>query len=382
MVDAPSSLDPSPWLADSLQLLQTSIPEPAWTMKAVSQIFGESAAGVDLHPWGITLDIDARRVPIAIARFKLPASDLDLVDAGGIKPVYAGASTIVTLKVGWKRSGSADVQTVFRGWITEITVENGVASCVAQTMDSVLDSKALSTYEVPDTYTTVAQVFSDVTSNWGVILSPWTTNVIGALPTPTSGQLAGFRSLNLGGGSYYDGLSAAALALGQWLRGSLVGPGWLDLSARYDGGAALNLDPFVDADSILTRHSIDDFATSIVLTAVWGEGTNQKSSKLGFGTSQGWSSVTYGFEAGIIKEITANYRPPGGVLASNDPIGNAYAQAYGSRVWRHQATGRAVWWLRPRSIVSFGGKTGQVDALNFDVDAGTMTVAIRPTSAY
>jgi len=377
MVNAPSSLDPSPWLADSLQLLQTGIPEPAWTMTGQPYQWdaGEGFGALfDLHPWDIVVDIDARRVPIGTARFKLPASEV----AAHPYSMIGGASTIITLKAGWKR-GPDNVQPIFRGWITDIEVVAGVATCSAVTMDQAMASARLGSYEVPDTYTTLAQVMTNLAPNWSVTITPPALDIIGTLPTPTAGQLAGFRALNLGGGSWYDGLSAAALSLGQWLRGSLTGPGWLTLSARYDGGTTLDLNPFLDADSIATTTSLDDFAAGVNLNVTWGEAPNQKTATNFY---LGVATDGLAFSAGAVKDISLNYRPPGGVLSNTDPIGTAFAQAYAARRWRRRGTGRAVWWLQPRGIVTIGDKTGQIDALNFNVDAGEMTVTIRPTSAY
>lgn len=371
MAAAPNANTPTPWASDSLTHAGGTVVEPSWSMTATSE---QGGGTFTLDPWDVTVDIDARRIPIATASFKLSASQVNTYAAY----VRAGASTRITLNAGWDRAGVPDVHPVFYGTLTDKDAANGVVVCAAATFDQLLTAPWATSYDVDNSYTTFVQAFNAIRYDWSPIQIP-SVDVVGTLPTPSAGQLSGFRSLIIGGGnSWIDGLVAMANSLGCWLRGSLTGPGWLTLSARYDSGTALDVAPFLDPTSVHVIESLDEWAPVVMLTAKWVEAGVEKTatnSYLGVATDD-----VFGGPAA--KEVTVNYRPPGGVLSATDPLGVLYAAAYANRRWQATGSGRALWWLQPRQVVTFGGKTGQIEAIRYGVDAGTMTLTIRPTSAY
>lgn len=367
MTAAPAATDPTPWAADSLTYAQSPLTKHAWSLTAVELISGAGPFAFDA--WGVTVDIDARRIPLAIATFKVPTAQVDAT-AGAFDPAQA---TFITLNAGWQRDSGPDLHPVFAGGLLSMESENGVTTCRAVTMDGILGKAG--PYTVSSGYTSVAQVVTDFSHIMVINTISLTTE--GVLPTPTAGQLAAFRSMSLGtNAGQMEALAQMALSLGCWIRGSLRTSTWLTLSARYDSGTAIDLTGIVGPAKIITGD--DDYARGVSLTAVWNDGATAKQAQAYFG----YASSPLGFEQSAAAEVTANYRPPGGVLSASDPVGQAYAAAYGTRRWRATATGRALWWLAPRQVATFGGKTGQLDAIVLNVDAGTATYTIRPTSAY
>lgn len=369
MVAAPSSLDPTPWAADSLAYAFSPLTEHTWSMTARELVWGDGGT-FTMDAWDVTVDIDARRIPIAIATFKVPAAQAE-AHPTAFNPVMA---TFITLNAGWKRTSGPDLHPVFVGGLVSMETSNGITTCRAVSMDGIMG--AYSNYAVPYNATSVAQVVAA----WSgyMVVNSITLTTEGALPTPTAGQLAAFRGMTTGNpGDGMTALNQMATALGCWIRGSTRYPTWLTLSARYDSGTALDLNSILDPETITITSSLDGFARSVTLTAVWNEGKLKKQS-----SNYYYGGGPVGFEQTGAAAVEIDYKPAGGVLSDTDPIGQAYASAYGSRTWTATATGRALWWLQPRQIVTIGTRTGQLETINLDVDAGTATYTIRPTSAY
>lgn len=368
MPAAPSSLNPSPWRADSLAYIQQPLTEHAWSLTARELVSGGSA--FDLDAWDITVDIDASRIPIAVATFKVPASQV-AAHSTEFDPAQA---TFLTLRAGWKRDGVPDLQPIFVGGLTSMETTGDVTTCRAESMDGILGSRG--TYSVPVSYTRVDQVVTDFSNSMVINTISLTTE--GTLPTPTGGQLAAFRAIAVPeNGSQMEALSQMALNLGCWIRGSLRTPTWLTVSARYDSGTTIDLTSM--ADPAATKIATDStYAPGVLLTAKWIDGKTSKQSQ---NVYRG-AAAPVGFEQAAYAPVEITYKPAGGVLSDTDPIGLAYGNAYANRRWRATTATRAIWWLQPRQLATFAGKTGQIDAIVFDVDGGHMTITTRPTSAY
>lgn len=369
MPAAPSSLDPSPWRADSLTYVQRPITEHVWSLTARELVFGDGGT-FSLDAFDITVDIDASRIPIATATFKIPAEQA-AAHASAFDPAQA---TFLTLNAGWKRAGVPDLQPIFAGGLTAMETSGGVTSCRAESMDGILGARGA--YTVPAAYTRVAQVVTDFSNS--MVINAITLTTEGTLPTPTAGQLAAFRGITVpSNGNQMEALAQMATTLGCWIRGSLRTPTWLTVSARYDTGTPIDLTSMADP-AATTIVAAEGYAPGVVLTAKWVDGKTAKQSQAYYRGQ----SAPVGFEQAVGAAVEINYKPAGGELADTDPIGMAYANAYANRRWRATTTTRAIWWLQPRQLATFAGKTGQIDALTYDVDGGHMTLTIRPTSAY
>jgi len=382
-----SSSPPAPWPASQLTEARSNGSTHAWTIRDAMASYIE----IDAH--GISYELDESASPFGVARFRVPIGKLGLFDPiHGLGPRY--------LIGGY--SGYQGL--IFAGWPSRSTrVVNGddnYAEVQLTTGEDLWDGPLGEDYSVPDSYSTLKSVVDDFTDgtegnilgrNWPML--SW----VAPLDAPTSGQLAAFRALDFSAGdSSGDMLRTCASALGQKIQGDHLG-GWRGSSSptdtipvvkiapqyQFSATAALTIGP-----SEWTRYqrdsSAEDYAASVRLTAQWTSGGDLKSSTYVYGSAAEWNLG----DRTTTKDVTVQLRPElsGGVrrLTSTNPIGKAYQAAAYRRTWQVTITMRALWWLEPGASLTIVGPEGQVDngvvsRVVADVDAGLMTITIRPS---
>jgi hypothetical protein len=262
------------------------------------------------------------------------------------------------------------------------------------TGEDLWENQFAADYSVPDSYSTMTQVITDICAGGtaGYIGSSWPMNpFVATVDTPSSGQLAAFRALDFAAGdSIGDALRVCASALGQKIRGDQVaGDPWAKPAVRitpqyvFAAGSSLTIQPseYISYDR---TESPDDYASLLRLTAQWTSSGDLKSSTYVYD-----SGANFGNQKRVqTKDVQVQLRPElsGGVrkLTASNPLGLAYAAAYYRRTWQTTVTMRAWWWLEPGASLTIVGPEGQTDngvvsRVSFDVDAGLMTVTIRPS---
>ena len=381
-----------PWTAAQLTAARTAGTRHSWRLQ---DTYGDGVWSVPCHDVTYTLDETSQ----PLGRLSFTADPITATDFAGL-----AFDPIEALSPWWLYAGYEDtLQPVFAGYpYSRRRVQNASENGLKVEMDtgeSLFDGPLSGDYAVPDAYTSVAQVLdanpgipgtSVFGSTWPA--RPWVSPALG---TPTSDQLAAFRALDFSAGdSVGDMYRTCAAALGQRLQADHLGGkrspelDWdytpvvkLVPEFVFDVAAALTINPneWVSYERI---DSADDYASALRLTAQWTSSGDLKSS------TYVYDSMPFIQNRAVCRDVTVQLRPElsGGVrkLTANNPLGKAYAAAYLRRTWQTTVTMRAWWWLEPGASLTIVGPEGQSDngvvsRVVFNVDAGLMTVTIRPS---
>lgn len=390
-----TSLPTAPW--DSTELAAARSPGSShswWVGPGFSPVAFESENL--LAAYGITYELDEARSPFGVMRFMMPAEPGD----GGWSEATSWLSPHQYLLPIHLRAGYLARPLAFSGWVTDRRRivkdgQNGY-SIELTTGEDLVDVPLLSDYSIPDSYTGMAAVLGDFwDSSEGDLTDAWPpVGWYATLPAPSAAQLATFRALDFAAGdSIGDMLRTCAAALGQKIHGDHrhgypVGAdqGDVIMAVRpqyvFSSAVAARVSP-TEWMSYDRDENIDDYATKVKLTAQWMSSGDLKSSTYIYNSPAEWSNL----QRIVQKDITVQMRPElsGGVrkLTSTNPLGKAYAAAFFRRTWQVTVTMRAWWWLEPGASLIIEGPDGQVDSgivsrVSVDVDAGTMTVTLRP----
>lgn len=383
----------SPWAADQLTAARTSGTSHGWQMRLnPDPTLAATPTLVDVPAWGITYDLDESRSPFGTMRLRTTpaaaAAYFAPISPLTVKQLFAGYGSTRNLIFAGFPSRRRRVLNATDSY-TEIELTTG---------EDLWDVPLAADYSVPDTYTTIAAVIDDINAlltstapGWPLIYSST------SLGSPTSAQLATFRALDFSAGdSYGDCLRNAASALGQKIQGDhLLGyrptkvysdqnpaarivPQW-----AYAAASAVTITP-ADYQSYTRDESADDYASLLRLTAQWTSSGDLKSSTYVYSAGAAPSAL----ERVTQRDLTIQMRPElsSGVrkLTATNPVGLAYKNAYARRTWQTTVTMRAWWWVEPGMSLTINGPDGQSDSgvvsrVSFDVDAGLMTVTVRPS---
>lgn len=382
-----SSSPPSPWPASQLTEARRNGSTHGWKIRDGMTSY------IEIDAFGVSYELDESRSPFGTAKFRVPIGSLtwfDPIHLLGPRYLVAGYSGYQGLIFSGFTSRSTRV----------VNAGQNYAEVELTTGEDLWDGPLGADYAVPDSYSTLKSVVDDFTDgtqgdicgrNWPML--SW----VAPLDTPTSGQLAAFRALDFSAGdSSGDMLRTCASALGQKIQGDHLG-GWRGGSSPIDSLPVVKIAPqyVFAAGSALTINpsewttyervsAADDFAASIRLTAQWISSGDLKSSTYVYKSAAEWNLG----DRTTTKDVTIQLRPElsGGVrkLTSTNPIGKAYQAAAYRRTWQVTITMRAWWWLEPGASLTVVGPEGQTDngvvsRVVVDVDAGLMTVTIRPS---
>jgi hypothetical protein len=381
MTAAPSAINPSPWPADAY----TRLHDP---MLAIT--YAATLGGAAIPLWNIRLTISETSSPTATLEADTTAAAL--AGLGGVEDAF----TMLSITTGYAAQAQARI---FHGPLTSAEIRSdGTGRITAASADFVLDRFPANpaTYTVPAADTKLADVITDLnyaTTPWAWYGGRIRAIASGTLTNPSS--YTAFRQQQLQStDTTLDFLIACANALGQWLRGDQRGRAssgflyagvgsdqpsagvWdvskLILSDRWDSGTPIDLTAITE--SWTRRQSADDYASLLAITARYKAGGTEVTKTARYGS--------YILTPPITRSIDVAYRAGAAFTAGTDPVAQAWVNSYAARSWTLTATCRAVWWLEPGHQATVAGTTGTVTAVTFNVDQGTMTVTLRPTTTW
>lgn len=384
---------PAPWHSSSLAYVAGATTEHTYTVKLWG---GNLATGamVAVPAWDVNVTLDATKVPYGEATFKTPPPPWGTSWDGTFPSLTVDRAPIylcpVEIRAGWRHLIDGvmtdDQQTLLYGYVTEteeLTKADGTryVQWKVVTADQLWEYPSHRTYDVSDSFTQVKQV----ADAWAAAADPWYVDPVvvnGTLNSPSSGQLASFRSCDIGiGDSVGDFFRTIALTLGQRClpdhRATALR--WkVAAEPTYDTANKLTLP---SAYEVTKKASTENgFATILNLKCLWFSAGEQKTTQRTFPSiALGGLDPTRGIAPAVARDVTIYQKPPGGTIPTDPNWGPAaawIARATNRSLVTYKVTSRAAWWLQPYDVVTYtaAGVTVNVDAITFHLDAGTMTV--------
>lgn len=389
--------DTGTWHASSIDLVQQQVVEHIWKV----ELPGLDPSRATVPAWDIEVTLDGSRSPYATASFKAPAAYIaETPDGAGtvFTKLVPKSQPPVRIWAGWRHAINGvmtdDLQILFAGFITKrhlTVVEEGQVYVVfeAATAETVYDQPNSRTgvSNVGNTWTSIKQGCEAIAA----YATPWyKTPVIveeaGWMNTPTAAQLTSWRALTFESNDEVgDILVSWAAELGQWIRGNVR-------SALTTPSLLVSADPYPYRESyalparIFTKldrvDDVEQWANVLKFTAQWTDATSgdtvtRKRSYLAPG-------VAPGNTPGAVrsKEVTMRIKPSGGALTATTPAALAWLRRISDMSEAfYTAQGRAIWWLQPRihgvqvPDLGLADTAGPLNAVTFQVDSGTMTLA-------
>lgn len=383
MTAAPSAISPSPWPAAAY----TGLFAPA-----LATSFACTYGGAAIRLWNVRLGIDETGSPTGrLSASYSPSEAGYLLSASVRNPLQ-----MLEVTTGYGDQAKARI---FYGTITTLESDMfGGGTLEAVSAEYLLDTfpASATTYTVGSGETAFKDPMTDIYDSHTYYGAPLRVLQIGSLTNPSS--YTAFRQQSLQAtDTLLDFLIATANSLGQWLRGDQRGRAntgflwggvgfppassgaWdvskLILSDRWDSGTAIDLTPITT--KWVYRESTDDYADQLTITARYKSGGSEVTKTAKY-SGAGASIVT----PPLTRSIDVQYRPGTAFTAGTDRTAQRWADSYSFRRWTLTANCRAAWWLEPGHQATIAGHTGTITKLEFQIDAGTMTVTLRPTTTW
>lgn len=353
---------PGPWTGCYPAAIAATVIQHSWQLYTL----GHSAdIPIATPSWDVTVDADLLRSPNATLKAKVGGNGWPVIGSW------------VRLDVSWMIDG-AKTGTLFWGMVTRTTrhrphggTTTAYVEIEAQSAEVVYDFPSNATHAISNSYTRCDQAaLGNVT---------WKPLPIGyhnvSLNTPTAGQLAAYRAMEITPGDNLDSfIHVMAESLGQRARGDYrklgsSAAGYIISPREPDSDTPLDLTDL--ATNWSETCDIADVATAVDVTAQWVSGGDNKQSRRIYGGPGDLYTRA--------KQVSIPMKPTGGSLGASDPTALAYLASVTLWPYRQTFTCRAIWWLDLLHQVAAGGLYARVVAITWLVDTGVMTVtAARP----